>query len=572
MYGWTDPNEPDGAHRRPEPPIDEPSWLTDRPAPRSAYLFGDDPDEPAVTGRDGAGYADAHTGDRGVDARSGEPTDRWTAGPGPRDEWSAGPGPADRYAPEPEPRRPWSPEPHHQWASEPAAQERWTADDGRDGTGGWATDATGWYGSGGAWRADEPTGPRSNERPGAHRPADEWETGRTDGWETGRTGAGWSADDRRGDATDGWRHGSATGFGGYATGGWSDERSEDAAPGYAAGGSAGDDTAYGVRAGGWDAGQDPRRDAGHDPRRDLDATAPLYPVSSARDTGWPTDTGGERDDAWHVRDEVASAPGGPARAGAEESPRSRRRLPRPLLIGGAAAAATLVVSLGVGALALPGGDEPATPSAVDDTVAEAPVAPTDEAPAETLTAPSPTASPSTARPTPSASRSVRPTPKASRTTAPSRRTAERSTPPSTRGATTATTTAPAGSVSAQAREVVDLVNAERAKAGCGAVSIDDKLMTAAQRHSQDQADHQNMSHTGSDGSDPGDRIDRVGYEWRTYGENVAWNQKTPAAVMDAWMNSPGHRANILNCAFTEIGVGIATSNGPYWTQVFAAPR
>ncbi|GAB3848144.1 hypothetical protein GCM10029963_30670 [Micromonospora andamanensis] len=120
--------------------------------------------------------------------------------------------------------------------------------------------------------------------------------------------------------------------------------------------------------------------------------------------------------------------------------------------------------------------------------------------------------------------------------------------------------------------MVALVNAERAKAGCDALSIDDKLMTAAQRHSQDQADHRNMSHTGSDGSDPGERIDRVNYSWRTYGENVAWNQRTPAAVMDAWMNSDGHRANILNCSFTEIGVGVANSNGPYWTQVFAAPR
>ncbi|PZF88686.1 CAP domain-containing protein, partial [Micromonospora deserti] len=177
----------------------------------------------------------------------------------------------------------------------------------------------------------------------------------------------------------------------------------------------------------------------------------------------------------------------------------------------------------------------------------------------------PSATPTTAKPTPSPTRTTKPKPSPSRTTAPSRQLAERSSAP--------TSTAPAASgVSAQAREVVDLVNAERAKAGCGALSIDDKLMTAAQRHSQDQADHQDMSHTGSDGSDAGDRLDRVGYSWRTYGENVAWNQKTPAAVMDAWMNSPGHRANILNCAFTEIGVGVASSNGPYWTQVFAAPR
>ncbi|WP_019869843.1 CAP domain-containing protein [Salinispora oceanensis] len=120
--------------------------------------------------------------------------------------------------------------------------------------------------------------------------------------------------------------------------------------------------------------------------------------------------------------------------------------------------------------------------------------------------------------------------------------------------------------------MIRLANAERAKAGCAALSVDDKLMTAAQRHSQDQADHRNMSHTGSNGSSPGDRLGDVGYQWRTYGENVAWNQQSPEAVMTAWMNSPGHRANILNCSFTEIGVGVASSNGPYWTQVFAAPR
>ncbi len=120
--------------------------------------------------------------------------------------------------------------------------------------------------------------------------------------------------------------------------------------------------------------------------------------------------------------------------------------------------------------------------------------------------------------------------------------------------------------------MIRLANAERAKAGCAALSVDDKLMTAAQRHSQDQADSRKMSHTGSNGSSPGDRLGDVGYQWRTYGENVAWNQQSPEAVMTAWMNSPGHRANILNCSFTEIGVGVASSNGPYWTQVFAAPR
>ncbi|MCL7457113.1 CAP domain-containing protein [Micromonospora echinofusca] len=255
---------------------------------------------------------------------------------------------------------------------------------------------------------------------------------------------------------------------------------------------------------------------------------------------------------------------------AEGRHRPRRRISRPLLIGGAAAAATLVVSLGVGAVALTG-DGPATdPAAVDDPIAAAPVLPdTEPTPGDALVPPTPSTAPTTARPTPSATKTARPTPAPSRTTAPSRRIAERSTAPAGGGTRTPTGSTAAGS---QASQVVALVNAERAKAGCGAVSVDDKLTTAAQRHSQDQADHRNMSHTGSDGSNVGTRLDRVGYSWRTYGENVAWNQKTPAAVMDAWMNSPGHRANILNCAFTEIGVGVASSNGPYWTQVFAAPR
>ncbi|MEU5903082.1 CAP domain-containing protein [Micromonospora sp. NPDC047527] len=120
--------------------------------------------------------------------------------------------------------------------------------------------------------------------------------------------------------------------------------------------------------------------------------------------------------------------------------------------------------------------------------------------------------------------------------------------------------------------VLELVNARRSEAGCAPVQSDPELTTAAMRHSQDQADHRNMSHTGSDGSDVGQRLDRAGYVWRTYGENVAYNQPTPEAVMDAWMNSPGHRANILNCAFTEIGIGRADNgDGPYWTQNFAAP-
>ena len=245
--------------------------------------------------------------------------------------------------------------------------------------------------------------------------------------------------------------------------------------------------------------------------------------------------------------------------------RRRRRFPRALMAGGAAAAATLVVSLGVAALLLPVADRPTEPTAADDAVAAAPVAPgsTDAAPGDALAPASPSAAPSSARPSPT--RTV--TPQPGRSTAPSRQLQRTAAPSSSTIRVTSTT-----GLSAELQQVVDLVNQERAKAGCQALTVNDKLTLAAQRHSQDQADHRTMTHDGSDGSDVGNRLDRVGYTWRAYGENVAWNQQSPAAVMAAWMSSPGHRANILNCSFTEIGVGVARSNGPYWTQDFGTPR
>ncbi|MEI7030470.1 sigma-70 family RNA polymerase sigma factor [Streptomyces pratensis] len=127
--------------------------------------------------------------------------------------------------------------------------------------------------------------------------------------------------------------------------------------------------------------------------------------------------------------------------------------------------------------------------------------------------------------------------------------------------------APAGVVG----EVTALVNAERAKEGCRPVRVNDLLSTAAQRHSEDMANRDYFSHTSPDGTDPGDRITAAGYRWSTYGENIAKGQQTPAAVMRGWMDSPGHRANILNCSFKEIGVGKqATDDGPIWTQKFGA--
>ncbi|MFD6888197.1 CAP domain-containing protein [Streptomyces sp. NPDC059957] len=120
-------------------------------------------------------------------------------------------------------------------------------------------------------------------------------------------------------------------------------------------------------------------------------------------------------------------------------------------------------------------------------------------------------------------------------------------------------------------EVLALVNKERATVGCPALTVNEKLTKAAQDHSEDMAAHSNMSHTGSDGSDPGQRITRAGYQWSTYAENVAYGYPTAAQVMEGWMNSPGHKRNILDCDVKEIGIGLAQP-GQYWTQDFGAAR
>lgn len=135
----------------------------------------------------------------------------------------------------------------------------------------------------------------------------------------------------------------------------------------------------------------------------------------------------------------------------------------------------------------------------------------------------------------------------------------------------ASTSSPSPDVPAARERVVELVNAERRKAGCGPVTANDKLTTAGQRHSEDMAARQEMTHTGSDGSDAGDRIARTGYQANGWAENVAYYYSTPERVMKAWMNSRGHRENILNCYYQEIGVGLAQP-GNYWTQNFSTPH
>jgi uncharacterized protein YkwD len=123
--------------------------------------------------------------------------------------------------------------------------------------------------------------------------------------------------------------------------------------------------------------------------------------------------------------------------------------------------------------------------------------------------------------------------------------------------------------------IVTLTNGERAKAGVAALRVSPQLMQAAQLQADQMAQLQRMEHeiSGAKYPRPVDRLAAVGYRWGSYGENIAMGQSSAAAVMDSWMHSSGHRANILNGGFREIGVGVAydSAGRPYYVQVFASP-
>ena len=179
------------------------------------------------------------------------------------------------------------------------------------------------------------------------------------------------------------------------------------------------------------------------------------------------------------------------------------------------------------------GAAPASP------VAEAPVPPAPEVPAPPVEVPAPevpAAAPETAPPAPE--------------------------PP----------TAPATSFGAPApgseAEVLALVNTVRAGAGCAPLLHDEGLATVARGHSADMRDRGFFDHTNPDGRDPFDRAEAAG-QTNARAENIAYGQPDPAAVMDAWMNSSGHRANILDCGLRTLGTGVAEGpGGPWWTQLF----
>ena len=127
-----------------------------------------------------------------------------------------------------------------------------------------------------------------------------------------------------------------------------------------------------------------------------------------------------------------------------------------------------------------------------------------------------------------------------------------------------TTTAP--SAPEPAGQVVALVNDVRADVGCQPLTVDDRLTAAAQLHAEDMSARDYMDHVNPEGMDPQDRAAAQGFT-DPVGENIAMGYPDAQAVMDGWMNSPGHRANIENCDYRTIGVGV-DSDGWYWAEDF----
>lgn len=145
-------------------------------------------------------------------------------------------------------------------------------------------------------------------------------------------------------------------------------------------------------------------------------------------------------------------------------------------------------------------------------------------------------------------------------------------------ATPAKDTAPAAPSASAAlgnyeQQVVDLVNKERASAGLPALKVNTKLAAVAEKKAEDLRDKNYFDHQSPTYGSPFDMMKQFGITYTSAGENIAKGQKTPQEVMNGWMNSPGHRANILNSSYTEIGVGYVTdSNGTtYWVQHFIRP-
>lgn len=274
-------------------------------------------------------------------------------------------------------------------------------------------------------------------------------------------------------------------------------------------------------------------------RLDTDVAATAQEVAPLTGTGGTGDDGG-------------AAAGTDATAGAEPSTSSTAAEPTTTITDATSTSTTVTV--------------PTTAPAIPTTAAAAPTTPTTtptlvtEAPTTVATQPPPTEPPST-QPAPTQAAPTQP---------PETR------PPETRPPETQPpATNPPGNQGVE-QQILDLVNNERSASGCGALSLNGTLNAVADAHSEDMAANDYFDHTNQHGQSPFDRISAAGYQYGTAGENIAVGYRDAAAVMEGWMNSPGHRRNILNCSFTQLGVGFAQASGGrgsiYWTQVFATPR
>ena len=115
---------------------------------------------------------------------------------------------------------------------------------------------------------------------------------------------------------------------------------------------------------------------------------------------------------------------------------------------------------------------------------------------------------------------------------------------------------------------VELMNAHRSSIGCPVLSWNPQVADVARAHSEDMVARDFFSHTNPDGDSPFDRLRDAGVSYSAAAENIAYGYPTAEAVLSGWLGSPGHRANIENCALTEHGVGL---DGSHWTHVFIRP-
>jgi len=135
----------------------------------------------------------------------------------------------------------------------------------------------------------------------------------------------------------------------------------------------------------------------------------------------------------------------------------------------------------------------------------------------------------------------------------------------------AMSTDPRGSVQTQA---LNLVNENRRRGGCDNLTVDRRLIVAANRHAAEMARRGYFAHEDTRGERAGDRVQDAGYRWSRYGENIARGQDSVFEVVNGWMRSPEHRENIMDCGLREVGVGLAfaADRTPYWVQDFATPQ